>query len=216
MWRYINWIVLIFYGQIWQSRKCDKGICRVCWLFLEDICCRNPAGMSSNCSLFWYHGAVIIFSCYFKEVTCKISEWNAVCPCRSCWTWSTSTDRGSTWVLVSSSRLWATWLRASRTRSRGDRWNRTCRWEPAEKQHHMTSYKWLPYSVISLSLQTITQEVVFPLMCYKDEDERLWQEDPYEYIRMKFSQCALFCFSLSRCKACLMCPLSFLKTVSLH
>lgn len=37
-------------------------------------------------------------------------------------------------------------------------------------------------------LQTITQEVVFPLMCYKDEDEKLWQEDPYEYIRMKFSQ----------------------------
>lgn len=23
-------------------------------------------------------------------------------------------------------------------------------------------------------------------MCYKDEDEELWQEDPYEYIRMKF------------------------------
>uniref|UniRef100_A0A672RJN6 Importin-8-like n=1 Tax=Sinocyclocheilus grahami TaxID=75366 RepID=A0A672RJN6_SINGR len=36
-------------------------------------------------------------------------------------------------------------------------------------------------------VQTITQEVVFPLMCYKDEDERLWQEDPYEYIRMKFN-----------------------------
>lgn len=25
-------------------------------------------------------------------------------------------------------------------------------------------------------------------MCYKDEDEKLWQEDPYEYIRMKFSE----------------------------
>lgn len=25
-------------------------------------------------------------------------------------------------------------------------------------------------------------------MCYKDEDEKLWQEDPYEYIRMKFSK----------------------------
>uniref|UniRef100_A0A3B3VEZ9 Importin 8 n=1 Tax=Poecilia latipinna TaxID=48699 RepID=A0A3B3VEZ9_9TELE len=25
-------------------------------------------------------------------------------------------------------------------------------------------------------------------MCYRDEDERLWQEDPYEYIRMKFSE----------------------------
>ncbi|XP_062851040.1 importin-8 isoform X1 [Trichomycterus rosablanca] len=36
-------------------------------------------------------------------------------------------------------------------------------------------------------MQTITQEVVFPLMCYKDEDERLWQEDPYEYIHMKFN-----------------------------
>ncbi|XP_076152433.1 importin-8 isoform X2 [Alosa pseudoharengus] len=36
-------------------------------------------------------------------------------------------------------------------------------------------------------MQTINQEVVFPLMCYKDEDEKLWQEDPYEYIRMKFN-----------------------------
>ncbi|XP_077356952.1 importin-8 isoform X2 [Festucalex cinctus] len=35
-------------------------------------------------------------------------------------------------------------------------------------------------------MQTICQEVIFPLMCYKDEDERLWQEDPFEYIRMKF------------------------------
>lgn len=25
-------------------------------------------------------------------------------------------------------------------------------------------------------------------MCYKDEDEKLWQEDPYEYIHMKFSE----------------------------
>ncbi|XP_017158201.1 importin-8 isoform X6 [Poecilia reticulata] len=36
-------------------------------------------------------------------------------------------------------------------------------------------------------MQTICQEVIFPLMCYRDEDERLWQEDPYEYIRMKFN-----------------------------
>ncbi|XP_069759236.1 importin-8 isoform X4 [Narcine bancroftii] len=35
-------------------------------------------------------------------------------------------------------------------------------------------------------IQSISEEVVFPLMCYKDEDEELWQEDPYEYIRMKF------------------------------
>uniref|UniRef100_A0AAY4B720 Importin N-terminal domain-containing protein n=1 Tax=Denticeps clupeoides TaxID=299321 RepID=A0AAY4B720_9TELE len=36
-------------------------------------------------------------------------------------------------------------------------------------------------------MQTISREVIFPLMCYKDEDEKLWQEDPYEYIRMKFN-----------------------------
>uniref|UniRef100_A0A493T005 Importin 8 n=1 Tax=Anas platyrhynchos platyrhynchos TaxID=8840 RepID=A0A493T005_ANAPP len=35
-------------------------------------------------------------------------------------------------------------------------------------------------------IQSITEEVIFSLMCYKDEDEELWQEDPYEYIRMKF------------------------------
>lgn len=28
--------------------------------------------------------------------------------------------------------------------------------------------------------------MIFSVMCYKDEDEELWQEDPYEYIRMKF------------------------------
>uniref|UniRef100_A0A671WJ35 Importin 8 n=1 Tax=Sparus aurata TaxID=8175 RepID=A0A671WJ35_SPAAU len=37
-------------------------------------------------------------------------------------------------------------------------------------------------------MQAICQDVIFPLMCYKDEDEKLWQEDPYEYIRMKFSK----------------------------
>ncbi|KAG8438463.1 hypothetical protein GDO86_004870 [Hymenochirus boettgeri] len=35
-------------------------------------------------------------------------------------------------------------------------------------------------------IKGICEEVIFPLMCYKDEDEDLWQEDPYEYIRMKF------------------------------
>ncbi|XP_061085071.1 importin-8-like [Conger conger] len=36
-------------------------------------------------------------------------------------------------------------------------------------------------------MQTISQDVIFPLMCYRDEDEKMWQEDPYEYIRMKFN-----------------------------
>lgn len=36
--------------------------------------------------------------------------------------------------------------------------------------------------------QGIIQDVVFPLMCYTDSDDELWQEDPYEYIRMKFGK----------------------------
>lgn len=32
----------------------------------------------------------------------------------------------------------------------------------------------------------IIEGVIFPLMCYTDEDEELWHSDPYEYIRMKF------------------------------
>ncbi|XP_029421502.1 importin-8 isoform X2 [Nannospalax galili] len=35
-------------------------------------------------------------------------------------------------------------------------------------------------------VQSIFEDVIFSVMCYKDEDEELWQEDPYEYIRMKF------------------------------
>uniref|UniRef100_A0A8C5MQS0 Importin 8 n=1 Tax=Leptobrachium leishanense TaxID=445787 RepID=A0A8C5MQS0_9ANUR len=35
-------------------------------------------------------------------------------------------------------------------------------------------------------MQNIGEEVIFPLMCYQDEDEDLWNEDPTEYIRIKF------------------------------
>ena len=44
-----------------------------------------------------------------------------------------------------------------------------------------------PFSVLSIVVeQTLVQDVIFPLMCYSDEDEILWQEDAYEYIRIKF------------------------------
>ena len=38
------------------------------------------------------------------------------------------------------------------------------------------------------ALQGVIQEVVFPLMCYSDEDEELWQSDPVEYIRIKYGK----------------------------
>uniref|UniRef100_A0A4W4E9M5 Importin N-terminal domain-containing protein n=1 Tax=Electrophorus electricus TaxID=8005 RepID=A0A4W4E9M5_ELEEL len=49
-------------------------------------------------------------------------------------------------------------------------------------------YHSLTWKAMKPHMQTVAQDdVVFPLMCYKDEDEKLWQEDPYEYIRMKFN-----------------------------
>ena len=46
---------------------------------------------------------------------------------------------------------------------------------------HAFSWKMLkPHSV------AVIQEVLFPIMCYTDADEELWQCDPHEYIRTKF------------------------------
>ncbi|KAK4008612.1 importin-7 [Daphnia magna] len=46
---------------------------------------------------------------------------------------------------------------------------------------HAFSWKMLkPHSA------AVIQEVLFPIMCYTDADEELWQCDPHEYIRTKF------------------------------
>ncbi|XP_063677673.1 importin-7-like [Bolinopsis microptera] len=42
------------------------------------------------------------------------------------------------------------------------------------------------WKVLKTSILEVIQKVVFPLLCHTDEDEELWTEDPYEYIRMKF------------------------------
>ena len=46
---------------------------------------------------------------------------------------------------------------------------------------------YIPNALIRFSyFQLIYQEVMFPLLCYDDEDDQLWREDPQEYIRMKY------------------------------
>lgn len=44
----------------------------------------------------------------------------------------------------------------------------------------------LHWKIVKPHIQAIIQEVVFPLMCYTEEDDELWQEDPYEFIRVKY------------------------------
>uniref|UniRef100_A0A2K6B9Z3 Importin N-terminal domain-containing protein n=1 Tax=Macaca nemestrina TaxID=9545 RepID=A0A2K6B9Z3_MACNE len=45
----------------------------------------------------------------------------------------------------------------------------------------------LTWKKLKPHIQGIIQDVIFPLMCYTDADEELREEDPYEYISMKFN-----------------------------
>ena len=49
------------------------------------------------------------------------------------------------------------------------------------------------WKVLKESILEVIQKVVFPLLCHSDEDEELWKEDPYEYIRMKFGEYFVVC-----------------------
>jgi len=42
---------------------------------------------------------------------------------------------------------------------------------------------WKPLKGLSMD---IIKTVVFPLLCFSDADQELWDEDPYEYVRTKF------------------------------
>lgn len=44
----------------------------------------------------------------------------------------------------------------------------------------------LHWKVMKPHMHAIIVEVIFPLMCHTAEDEELWQDDPYEFIRFKY------------------------------
>lgn len=44
----------------------------------------------------------------------------------------------------------------------------------------------ITWKLIKTHAIAIVENILFPLMCYSDEDEDLWTTDPHEYIRMKF------------------------------
>ncbi|CAH9136550.1 unnamed protein product [Cuscuta epithymum] len=39
------------------------------------------------------------------------------------------------------------------------------------------------YNLLQPNLDILLFEIVFPLMCFNDNDQKLWDEDPYEYVR---------------------------------
>ncbi|PWA89663.1 importin-beta domain, Armadillo-type fold protein [Artemisia annua] len=39
------------------------------------------------------------------------------------------------------------------------------------------------YKLLQPKLDVVLFEIIFPLMCFNDEDQTLWEEDPHEYVR---------------------------------
>lgn len=44
----------------------------------------------------------------------------------------------------------------------------------------------MTWKMLKADMMVVVEKIIFPLMCYSNEDEELWQSDPREYIRMKF------------------------------
>lgn len=58
------------------------------------------------------------------------------------------------------------------------------------------------YSQLQPRLDVVLFEIIFPLMCFSDNDQRLWDEDPHEYVRKgygEFNIVILFIFLFFAC-----------------
>ncbi|KAL9242505.1 hypothetical protein vseg_016497 [Gypsophila vaccaria] len=42
------------------------------------------------------------------------------------------------------------------------------------------------YQMLQPHMDILLFEIIFPLMCFNDNDQRLWEEDPYEYLRKDY------------------------------
>ena len=56
---------------------------------------------------------------------------------------------------------------------------------------------------ISLAIsQDVVKEIIFPLLCQSDADEALFNDDPYEYVRLKFGKSRISFYLLRWMHAC--------------
>lgn len=44
----------------------------------------------------------------------------------------------------------------------------------------------MTWKMLKADMMVVVEKIIFPLMCYSDDDDELWQNDPRDYIRMKF------------------------------
>ena len=62
---------------------------------------------------------------------------------------------------------------------------------------------------------SVVQDVLFPLMCYSDADQELWNSDPYEYVRVKFGEYVCLCVCVYVCVCVCVCVLVFFISISI-
>ena len=53
------------------------------------------------------------------------------------------------------------------------------------------------YSLLQPHLDVLLFEVIFPLMCFNDNDQMLWEEDPHEYVRKGYGMFLSSCLDNS-------------------
>ena len=44
------------------------------------------------------------------------------------------------------------------------------------------------YNLLQPRMDIILFEIIFPLMCFNDNDQKLWDEDPHEYVRKGYGE----------------------------
>lgn len=44
------------------------------------------------------------------------------------------------------------------------------------------------YQLLQPQLDIVLFEIIFPLMCFNDNDQKLWDEDPHEYVRKGYGE----------------------------
>ena len=56
------------------------------------------------------------------------------------------------------------------------------------------------YQLMQPQMDIIMSEIIFPLLCFNDNDQMLWDEDPHEYVRKGYGDFYYLLSSL--CSAC--------------
>jgi hypothetical protein len=65
------------------------------------------------------------------------------------------------------------------------------------------------YQLMQPQIDIIIFEIIFPLMCFNDNDQKLWDEDPHEYVRKGYGKSSFSLYFCLRELIIITCPLCF-------